>query len=208
MYSLYVLRTARRGGEAVFARGDDPPKPPRSESGISDIEVGLQAVAAALPAVTGFLVPAERRGRVELVERVAHTTPARSREAIHKIRDPLSVQTPADSPYGVLLAFSTASAGVRKVSTDSTGPKISSRAMRCACETPVNTVGGNQKPLTGSSHGGDQRCAPSASPISDSSRILASWAAELIAPTSVFLSSGSPRRSVVRRRCSDASTWS
>ena len=42
----------------------------------------------------------------------AHTTPARSREAIHKIRDPFSVQTPADSPYGVLLAFSTASAGV------------------------------------------------------------------------------------------------
>ena len=42
----------------------------------------------------------------------APTTPARSREAIHKISDPFSVQTPADSPYGVLLAFSTASAGV------------------------------------------------------------------------------------------------
>ena len=57
----------------------------------------------------------------------------------------------------MLLAFSTASSGVRKVSTDSTGPKISSRAMRCACETPVNTVGANQKPRSGSSHGGDQR---------------------------------------------------
>ena len=44
----------------------------------------------------------------------------------------------------MLLAFSTASDGVRKVSTDSTGPKISSRAMRCACETPVKTVGANQ----------------------------------------------------------------
>ena len=72
----------------------------------------------------------------------------------------------------------------------------------------MNTVGGNQKPLTGSSHGGDQRCASSASPTSDSSRILASWAAELIAPTSVFLSSGSPRRSVLRRFWSEASTWS
>ena len=46
------------------------------------------------------------------------------------MRLPLSVHTPADSPNGVLLAFSSASAGVRNVRTDSTGPKISSRAMR------------------------------------------------------------------------------
>src|SRR5436309_2191701 len=95
---------------------------------------------------------------------------------------------PADRPYWVLLAFAIASSGVRKVSTDSTGPKISSCAIRFACETPVNSVGANQKPRSGSSHGGDQRVAPSASPASESSRILASWAAELIAPTSVFLS--------------------
>ena len=60
------------------------------------------------------------------------------------MREPFSVQMPADRPYGVLFAFSTASAGVRKVSTDSTGPKISSRAIRCAWETPVKTVGANQ----------------------------------------------------------------
>ena len=46
------------------------------------------------------------------------------------MRDPFSVHTPADSPYGVLFAFASASSGVRNVSTDSTGPKISSRAMR------------------------------------------------------------------------------
>ena len=68
----------------------------------------------------------------------------------------------------MLLAFSTASDGVRKVSTDRTGPKISSRAIRCAWDTPVKTVGGNQKPRSGRSHGGDQRWAPSASPMSDS----------------------------------------
>ena len=56
---------------------------------------------------------------------------------------------PADSPYGVLFAFSTASAGVRNVSTDSTGPKISSRAIRCAWVTPVKMVGANQKPAVG-----------------------------------------------------------
>ena len=43
---------------------------------------------------------------------------------------------------------------------------------------------------------GDQRSAPSASPMSESSRIRASCSAELIAPMSVFLSSGSPTRSV------------
>ena len=108
----------------------------------------------------------------------------------------------------MLLAFSTASAGVRKVSTDSTGPKISSRAIRCAWVTPVKIVGANQKPRSGSSHGGDQRSAPSASPTSDSSRIRASCSAELIAPMSVFLSSGSPTRSVAIRRLSGASTSS
>ena len=61
-----------------------------------------------------------------------------------RIREPFSVHTPAERPYGVLLAFSTASAGVRKVRTDRTGPKISSRAIRWAWETPVKTVGGNQ----------------------------------------------------------------
>ena len=75
---------------------------------------------------------------------LAQITPARRRCAIHKIRLPFSVQIPADSPYGVLFALATASSGVRNVSTDSTGPKISSRAIRCAWLTPLNTVGGNQ----------------------------------------------------------------
>ena len=54
----------------------------------------------------------------------------------------------------------------------------------------------------------DQRSAPSASPMSESSRILASCSAELIAPTSVFLSSGSPTRSVAIRRLSRSSSSS
>src|SRR4029077_1036544 len=84
----------------------------------------------------------------------AQTTPARMRSAIHRIREPLSVQTPAESPYGALFAVSPASAGVRKVSTESTGPKISSRAIRYDWETLVKMGGGNQKPLAGSSQGG------------------------------------------------------
>ena len=41
----------------------------------------------------------------------------------------------------MLLAFSMASSGVRNVSTDSTGPKISSRAIRWLWATFVNSVG-------------------------------------------------------------------
>src|SRR3712207_50764 len=55
MNSLYVWRTETRVPPAV----------------LDDLgTVRLQAVPAALAAVTGLLVAAERRGRVELVERV------------------------------------------------------------------------------------------------------------------------------------------
>ena len=73
------------------------------------------------------------------------------------------------------------------------------------CDLPAR---GNQKPRSGSVHGGDQRCAPSASPALVSSVILASCWPELIAPMSVFLSSGSPSLSVPSRRCSRSTTTS
>ncbi len=104
---------------------------------------------AALPPEPDSRYPPNGLAGSNLLNVLAQTTPARSRCAIHKIRLPFSVHTPADSPYGVLFAFVTASSGVRKVSTDSTGPKISSRAIRCDWLTPVNTVGANQKPLLG-----------------------------------------------------------
>src|SRR6266446_8578839 len=84
----------------------------------------------------------------------AHTTPARMRSAIHRMREPLSVHTPADRPYGVLFAFSTASAGVRNVRTERTGPKISSRAIRYDCDTFVKSEGGNQNPRSGMTQSG------------------------------------------------------
>jgi hypothetical protein len=61
-----------------------------------------------------------------------------------KILLPLSVQTPALNPYGVLLARAIASSGVRKVITLTTGPKISSCAIRCEAVTPVKKLGGYQ----------------------------------------------------------------
>jgi hypothetical protein len=62
------------------------------------------------------------------------------------MREPFSVQTPADRPYGVLLAFSTASAGVRNVRTDSTGRRSPRGRSGATARRPVNSVGGNQNP--------------------------------------------------------------
>ena len=70
------------------------------------------------------------------------TTPALIFGATSSARLMFSVHTLAASPYGVLLASSTASAGVRKVIVTSTGPKISTCAMVAAGETFVNKVGG------------------------------------------------------------------
>ena len=61
-------------------------------------------------------------------------------------------------------------------------------------------VGGKNRPRSGSGHGLVHVGALARRPPSTKPWILSSWAAELIAPTSVFLSSGSPTRSVVIRR--------
>jgi len=53
-----------------------------------------------------------------------------------------SVQTLAASPYRVLLARATASAGVRNVIETRTGPKISTCAMVAEGVTSVNRLGG------------------------------------------------------------------
>src|SRR2546426_3550324 len=71
-----------------------------------------------------------------------HTTPALILGATSSARLMFSVHTLAASPYGVLLASSTASAGVRNVIETSTGPKISTWAMVAAGDTFVNRVGG------------------------------------------------------------------
>src|SRR2546421_3153646 len=70
------------------------------------------------------------------------TTPALILGATSSARLMFSVHTLAASPYGVLLASSTASAGVRNVIDTSTGPKISTWAMVAAGATLVNSVGG------------------------------------------------------------------
>ena len=176
----------------------------------SSLQVGGEAVAAALAAVAGLLVAAERAGRVELVERVGPHH-AGAQRAGH-VQDPRALLGPDARPRGRTACCWPSRpprTGVRKVSTDSTGPKISSRAIRWAWVTPVKSVGGNQKPLrraartaaTSARRPRPRRCR-------QSSRMRASCSAELMAPTSVFLSSGSPTRSVAIRRLSRSSSSS
>jgi hypothetical protein len=93
----------------------------------------------------------------------------------------------------VLFAFSIASSGVRKVSTLSTGPKISSRAMRWLCDTSVKSVGLEPVAALRQLAAGAEASRALGLALATSSRILSSCIFELMAPTSVFLSSGSPR---------------
>src|SRR6266704_7102145 len=80
---------------------------------------------------------------------LTHTTPALILGATSSARLMFSVHTLAASPYGVLLASSTASDGVRNVIETSTGPKISTWAMVAAGDTFVNSVGGEKYPSVG-----------------------------------------------------------
>ena len=131
---------------------------------------------------------------------LAQTTPALIAPAILKIAAALLGPDARRRPYGVLFAFSIASSGVRKVRTERTGPKISSWAIRWLCETPVKSVGAEKKPRVGQLAVGLEDLRALFDAESTSSWILASWSRELMAPTSVFLSSGSPTRSVREAR--------
>src|SRR3954452_25197793 len=139
---------------------------------------------------------------------LSQTTPTLSAEAIAMARDPFSVQTPADSPYGVLFALATASSGVRKVSTVSTGPKISSRTTRIEAAVPLRIVGGTYQPRSGTGQDERQTSAPSLTPEATSSVLRVSCRLELIAPTSVFLSDGSPIFTAAARLSSRATSSS
>ncbi len=73
---------------------------------------------------------------------LTQTTPALICAATCKATLILSLQTEEASPYTVLLASSTASAGVRKVIAARTGPKISCCATTEVGCTLLNSVGG------------------------------------------------------------------
>src|SRR5215510_10749586 len=84
------------------------------------------------------------------------TTPALICAATCSATLMLSLQTHAANPYTVLLASSTASAGVRNVIAASTGPKISCWATIDVGCTLLSRVGGKNSPRDGISSCGCQ----------------------------------------------------
>src|SRR6201997_1728500 len=82
-----------------------------------------------------------RTDECELTDRLPDSTARATRTA----RERLSVQIDPDNPYAVSLASAIASASSSKGSTVTTGPKISSVAVRSE-RSGVSTVGGNQNP--------------------------------------------------------------
>src|SRR5882757_10326034 len=83
-----------------------------------------------------------RTDECELTDRFPACTPRATRSA----RPTSLVQIDPDSPYSVSLAMATASASSSNGSTDTTGPKISSRQCLSCVDCANRTVGGYQYP--------------------------------------------------------------
>jgi hypothetical protein len=81
-----------------------------------------------------------RTDELEFTLRLPVSTPRDTRIA----RPRSLVQIEPDRPYSVSLASAIACASSSKGSTDTTGPKISSRQCRSASECASRTVGGYQ----------------------------------------------------------------
>src|SRR5580704_1646405 len=75
------------------------------------------------------------------IQRLIQTVPARNCLAAMRALLMSHVQMPAERPYMVELAISMAWWRDSNVSTDNTGPKISSRAIDISGVTPAKTVG-------------------------------------------------------------------
>src|SRR5229473_7421712 len=123
----------------AFGRGRCPSGRSRSQSGLTYSHI--PSFPPSRPNPDSRYPPNPDAASNRLVQLI-HTTPALILGATSSARLMFSVHTLAASPYGVLLASSTASVGVRNVIETSTGPKISTWAMVAAGETLVNNVGG------------------------------------------------------------------
>jgi hypothetical protein len=97
-------------------------------------------------------------------------TPAWSALAARRALPISRLQIEPDSPYGVALARRSASSSVSNGMIETTGPKISSRAIRMSFDTPSNTVGMRYAPPASAGSVGASppttTVAPSPSPIS------------------------------------------
>src|SRR5207247_2680269 len=119
---------SRAGGPVFFCVSPIPPLPSRFTYS------HIPSFPPSRPNPDSRYPPNPEAASNRLVQ-LTHTTPALILGATSSARLMFSVHTLAARPYGVLLASSTASAGVRKVIETSTGPKISTWAKVAAGET-------------------------------------------------------------------------
>src|SRR3954451_2650625 len=97
------------------------------------------------PSPDCFMPPNGVQYRTEECE-LTLSAPASTPRASRSARPTSRVQRLPDRPYSVSLASRTASCSVSNGSTDSTGPKTSSRQCRSPVEWASSTVGGNHQP--------------------------------------------------------------
>ena len=119
-----------------------------------------------------------------MCQSLTHTVPDSSRRAIPSARTLSVLHTPADRPYSLSFAIATASSSSRWVSTTSTGPKISSRAMRMSLVAPVRIVGATQCPSASSGSVGTSPWKAIVQPSSCPSAMYFSTRAFCLADTS------------------------
>ena len=195
------LRAGERAADVELVGLADV-EPARRQASAHRAQVGRQAVAAALAAEARLLVAAERARRVEAVERVGphHAGP----QPLGHPQDAASPSRSTRRPTArraCCWPSPRASAGRAErqhrqhraedlLAGDAVGLRHAGEDRRREPEAAVGQLAGR---LTSARRPRPRRRR-------DSSRMRSSCSAELMAPMSVFLSSGSPRRSVPSRR--------
>src|SRR3954470_16380442 len=117
------------------------------------------------------------------VSTACDTRSARPRSRVH---------SEPDRPYSVSLASRTASSSVRNGSTDSTGPKTSSRQCRSPVDWASSTVGGNHQPSPDGAWPANATSAPSTYDAT-----VSRWPDEISGPISAVGFAGSSTRNAL-----------
>ena len=173
-------------------------------------EVLRQALPAALAPEPRLADAAERAGRVEAVEGVGPDDAGP--QALGDPEDPRALLGPDAGRQAVAGGVGLGDAPrprCGRSARPAPGPKTSSRAIALGAADAADDRRREEEAALGQRARPAGRCgSPRRRRSSTKPRIRSSWAAELMAPTSVFLSSGSPTRSSSTRRRSRSSSSS
>src|SRR6266481_7958699 len=136
------------GALEFYSCGISEPIPSLRAAASSQVDVDVllareaqQFLDALLTPDAGLLVAAERRAEEMLRHLVDHTKPASTAAAARCAVARSLVQIEQVSPYSTWLTSASIFSASLHFRIDSTGPKISSLAMRMSMVTSANTVG-------------------------------------------------------------------